>query len=166
MGRFLLTGNPSKATSHDLGAPFQVPDTDMMLYETPYGADLVQGNVILIMSDLMSTAWQNVARNNAVRPIAAQVSNSRSRDRVTVTLLPKMNKYGRVSMVTDTDLAEAAFGLAYYFLTQSVVFESTVTVMRPDENGDMVTIGEVQILKLRDGNQTAGLGNDTAARFS
>ncbi|KAL8991546.1 MAG: hypothetical protein Q9169_007842, partial [Polycauliona sp. 2 TL-2023] len=130
-------------TSTDLAAPFPVPETDVILLIGPRGADLVQANAILIMSDLIGTAWRNLARDHSVQPVPGQVWNGRLRNGISVTLRPRMSRGS--SMVTATDLAEAAFGLAYFFLTQQRAFETNVTVVRAIDKGRRVPIGELEI---------------------
>ncbi|KAL8888775.1 MAG: hypothetical protein Q9215_003838 [Flavoplaca cf. flavocitrina] len=150
--------------SHSLGAPFPVPETDITLLIGPRGAELVQGDVIFVMLDLMSTAWQNVARNHVVRPLPGRTWTGLSRTRVSVTLRPRMN--GGTSMVTDTDLAEAAYGIATYFVTVKPAFATKITVVRPDESGRRVAVGELEIASMPRGVEVAGLGNDTAIETS
>ena len=159
-----LTDGASNVTNHDLAAPFQVPETDVTLLFGRRGADLVQGNVVLIMHELISTAWQNVARTHIVQPVAGQNWNSRARNRVSVTLRPRMD--GGTSMVTDTDLVEAAFGLAYFFISHQPAFETMVTVVKPDESGRRVPIGELEIVGIPDGIDIGGLGNGTPVEIS
>ncbi|KAL8881936.1 MAG: hypothetical protein Q9192_007684 [Flavoplaca navasiana] len=162
----VLGGNGAdrNITSHNLGAPFPVPETDVTLLIGPRGPDLVQGDVIFIMLDLMSTAWQNVARKHVVRPLPGRTWNGLSRTRVSVTLRPRMN--GGTSMVTDTDLAEAAYGIATYFVTEQPAFATKITVVRPDRSGRRVPVGELEIASMPRGVEVAGLGNDTAIERS
>ena len=150
----------SNITSHDLQAPFPVPETDITLLIGPPGPELVQGDVIFVMLDLMSTAWQNVARNHVVRPLSGRTWTGLSRARVSVTLRPRMN--GGTSMVTDTDLAEAAYGIATYFVTEQPAFATKITVVRPDESGRRVPVGELEIVSSSVRVEVAGLGNGSA----
>ncbi len=116
------------------------------------------------MLDLMSTAWQNVARNHVVRPLPGRTWTGLSRARVSVTLRPRTN--GGTSMVTDTDLAEAAYGIATYFVTKQPAFATKITVVRPDESGRRFPVGELEITSRQVRVQVAGSGNDTAVGTS
>ncbi|KAI4236052.1 MAG: hypothetical protein LQ349_002788 [Xanthoria aureola] len=152
-------------TSHNLGAPYRVPESDLTLLIGSRGAGLVQGNVVYIMDTLMSTAWQNVARNQNVQRVLGQTWTIQSQSRVSVTLRPRMN--GGTSMFTDTDLAEAAFGMATYFiLQQPAPFATKITVVRPGVSGRRVPIGEFEIRSIPHRVEAIGSGNDTAAETS
>lgn len=69
-------------------------------------------------------------------------------------------------MVTDTDLAEAAFGLAYYFITQKPAFEVTITIVRPNERGRRIPIGEFEISNRLPRVEIGGSGDDAPADTS
>lgn len=70
-------------------------------------------------------------------------------------------------MFTDTDLAEAAFGMATYFiLQQPAPFATKITVVRPGVSGRRVPIGEFEIRSIPHRVEAIGLGNDTAPETS
>ena len=69
-------------------------------------------------------------------------------------------------MVTDTDLAEAAYGMATYFITEQPAFTARITVVRPDQSGTRVPIGEFEISSIPAPKQVAGLKNGTAVEAS
>lgn len=73
---------------------------------------------------------------------------------------------GRTSICTDTDLAEAAFGLAYYFTTRRPAFAAKITIVKPNESGRRVPIGEIEISSRPPEIEISGSGNDTAVGTS
>ena len=59
-----------------------------------------------------------------------------------------------MSLVTDTDLAEVSVGLITYFLSVQAAFATNVTIVRPNEHGRRVPVGEIEI---RSGQPRAGI---------
>jgi hypothetical protein len=101
------------------------------------------------MSDLMVTAWLNVAVRRRVQLLGERTWNSALRDGVAMTLRPRT--IGGTSLFTDTDLAETAFGLAYYFMVHQSAFETNITIFRPNESGKRIPIGEIEIRQTQPG---------------
>jgi len=165
----LLTGSSSNITSNasspttsstknldaalpypaDLSAPFPVPETDITLLPGSRGTDLGGSEVVLIMRDLMITAWLNVAVRRRVQLVGERTWNVALRGGVAVTLRPQI--MGGTSLFTDTDLAETAFGLVYYFMVHQLAFETNITIIRPNESGKRIPIGEIEIRQTQPG---------------
>ena len=104
----------------------------------------------MILDDLINTAWEHVAVNHRVGPVRGSTWNSPAT--VSVILRPRMN--GATSLVTDTDLAEAAYGIITYFLAAQAAFATNITIVRPNEEGRRVPVGEIEI---RSGQPGAGI---------
>ncbi|KAL8756551.1 MAG: hypothetical protein Q9184_004465 [Pyrenodesmia sp. 2 TL-2023] len=148
-------------SSNDLSVPFRIPQTDLTLQPSSRGGRLTREEVLLSLNALMSTAWQNVALHHRSLPVHARAWNSPLSERISVWLRPQM--VGRVPQMDDTDLAEAAYGLAYYYLVSLASYEITVTVIRPNEGGEKISIGEIEIRRGQSRLRMAGSGNGTLA---
>ncbi|KAL8902632.1 MAG: hypothetical protein Q9207_004514 [Kuettlingeria erythrocarpa] len=147
-------------SSNDLGVPFPVPQTDLTLLVRARGAHLAQAEVLLSLNLLMRSAWKNVATNERSLPVNARTWNSQLSQSISVILRPRME--GEVPQMDDTDLAEAAFGLAYYSLSPPT-YETVVAIVRPNEGGDQIEIGEIEIKHRQHGLRISGSGNGTLA---
>lgn len=112
----------------------------------------------------MSTAWQNVAVNHRAQPVRERTWYSPLRDRVSVTLRPRM--IGTTRQVDDTDLAEAAFGLVYYFLLHQPAFATNVTIVKPNEGGRRIPIGEIEIRRGQPRVEIGGSENGASVKTS
>lgn len=84
----------------------------------------------------MITAWLNVAVRRRVQLVGERTWNVALRGGVAVTLRPQI--MGGTSLFTDTDLAETAFGLVYYFMVHQLAFETNITIVRPNESGKRI----------------------------
>lgn len=146
-------------TSNGLLDPFPIPQTGLTLQVISRGTRLTQVEVLLSLNALMSTAWQNVASNHRSLPVHARTWNSPLSERISVMLRPQME--GRVPQMDDTDLAEAAFGLVYYYLLSPRSYETTVKISRPNEGGESISIGEIEIIRGQPRLSIAGSGNGT-----
>lgn len=107
---------------------------------------------MLTLEHLIITAWEHVAVNHRVEPVRAWTWNSPAS--ISVILRPRMN--GRTSLVTDTDLAEATFGLITYFLSVQAAFATNITMVGPNEHGRRVPIGEIEIRSGQPGTAIIG----------
>ena len=97
--------------------------------------------MLLTFEHLIAAAWENVAVNNRVGLISGHTWTSPAR--ITVILRARMR--GRMSLFTDTDLAEATFGLVTYFLSVQAAFAVNITVARPNERGTVIPVGDIEI---------------------
>ncbi len=145
---------------NDLGVPYPVPQTDLKLLVRARGAHLVQAEVLLSLNLLMRAAWKNVATNERSLPVRSRTWISQLSQSILVILRPRME--GEVPQMDDTDLAEAAFGLAYYSLSPPT-YETVVAIIRPNEGGDQIEIGEIEIKRRQPILRINGLGNGTLA---
>lgn len=152
--------NTPAPSSNDLSVPFPVPQTDLTLLVRSRGARLAQVEVLLSLNALMRTAWQNVATNERSLPVNARTWYSRLSQRISVILRPQME--GGVPQMDDTDLAEAAFGLAFYSLSPPS-YETVVAIVRPNEGGDQIEIGEIEIKRGQPRLRISGSVNGTLA---
>ena len=142
----------SSPSSTKLSAPFPVPGTDTVLLIGPRGEDFGWKlyRMIMTLEHLITTAWEHVAVNHRVGPVSGCTWNSPAT--ISVILRPRMN--GRTSLLTDTDLAEATYGIITYFLTAQAAFATNITIVRPNEHGRRVPVGEIEI---RSGQPGAGI---------
>ncbi|KAL8676503.1 MAG: hypothetical protein Q9224_007281, partial [Gallowayella concinna] len=134
---------PQSDPANDLSAPTPVPATNIILLPGPLGAALNLAEVILTLNSLISSAWQSVAVNQRPEPVREQTWHSLLRERVSVTMRPRMD--GNVPLVTDTELAEAAFGIVYYILVQERASATTFTIVKPNRLGKRTPIAEIEI---------------------
>ena len=79
---------------------------------------------------------------------------------VRVTVQPRMQQIDRGGqpLMTDTDLVEASAGIVFYMLAHGFV-ATTVMVIRSDERGIKVPVGDIEIADMRPLVQQAGAGN-------
>ncbi|KAL8833598.1 MAG: hypothetical protein Q9170_004181 [Blastenia crenularia] len=153
--------NPFTLKPTSLSAPFPIPETDLTLLIGPRGVDLIKADIILKMSGLIITARQDVAISHRVRPVPQHTWSGGLGEEIEVILRPRMND--GTSLVSYTDLVEAAFGLMYFFLTQDAVFATKFTVVKPNQAGRRAPIGEIEIkgVARQLGVESGGAGNDT-----
>ncbi|KAL8713442.1 MAG: hypothetical protein Q9225_006774, partial [Loekoesia sp. 1 TL-2023] len=149
---------PPSSTS--LSAPFPVPDTDVILLFGPRGINLSLLTVYLALQDLVSKAWNNVAVNHGVNAVPQYTTPNEPIDRVVITM--QSRKSGNTFLMTDSDLIEGAVGVILY-MVQHGFFATKVTIVRPNESGTRVPVGDMEISPNRRRVQIAGSEKDTSA---
>lgn len=113
--------------------------------------------IIWPLNFFFAEAWKGVALSGEPIPVA----DSRIQDEqhiVHVKVIPR--KEGSSSLMTSTDLIEAALGVVYY-MVQEGFFATTVTIVKP-RAGRRVPVGEFHIIDRRPAS-IAGAGPRNSA---
>ena len=134
--------DPSILKLAELSAPFPVPSTQMILLMGLRGVDLPLGDTVLSLQTLLDKAWQDVATFRYVQPVPEWSRGIHITSDLVLTVRPRMHE-GR-SLLTDTDLIEAAVGLVDYMLREGA-HATTAALVRPNNKRRRVNVGEIEI---------------------
>ena len=130
----------------------------MTLYFSSRELGLPPEYVIWPLNTLIGYRWISFASTQRVGRVGEIVSTDDS-DTVQVTMKPRMEPpIPYESLTTDTDVVEAAVGIVFYMLTHGF-FTTKIIVLRPDERGVRIPVGDIEILDKRSPFRQVGSGN-------
>ena len=138
--------------------PWNVPGTSMTLYFSSRELGLPPEYVIWPLNILIGCRWISFASTQRVGRVGEIVSTDDS-DTVQVTMKPRMEPpIPYQPLTTDTDVVEAAVGIVFFMLTHGF-FTTKIIVLRPNERGLRIPVGDIEILDKRFPFRRVGSGN-------
>ncbi|KAL8790227.1 MAG: hypothetical protein Q9195_006450 [Heterodermia aff. obscurata] len=140
---------------------WNIPGTSMTLYFASRELDLPPKYVIWPLNTLIGHSWISFASTQRVGRVGEIVSTDDS-DTVQVTMEPRMEPpIPYQPLTTDTDLVEAAVGIVCFMSTQRF-FATKIIMLRPDERGIRIPVGDIEILNKRSPLRQVSSGNTSS----
>lgn len=133
----------------------------MTLYFSSIESRLPPEYVIWPLNTLIGRCWLSFASTQSVGRVDKMVSTDDS-DTVQVTIEPKMEPpIPYQPLTTITDVVEAAVGIVYFMVTREF-FTTKIIVLRPDERGIRIPVGDIEIVNKRSPFHQVGSGNSSS----
>ena len=133
----------------------------MTLYFGSSELALPREYVIWPLNILIGYGWVSFASTQTVGRVDEMVYTDDS-DSVEVTVKPRMEPpIPYRSLTTDTDIVEAAVGIVY-FMSSRGFFTTNVIVLRPDEQGLRIPVGNIEIVDKRSPFRQVSSGNTSS----
>ena len=130
----------------------------MTLYFRSIELALPPEYVIWPLNILIGYGWISFASTQRVGSVDEMVYTDDS-DTVKVTVKPVMEPpIPYRSLMTDTDIVEAAVGIVY-FMSRRGFFTTNIIVMRPDERGLRIPVGDIEIVDKQSSFRQVSFGN-------
>ena len=132
----------------------------MTLYFSSIESSLPPEYVIWPLNTLIGRCWLSFASTQSVGRVGTMVSTDDS-DTVQVTIEPKMEPpIPYQPLTTNTDVVEAAVGIVYFMVPHGF-FATKIIVLRPDERGTRIPVGDIEIVNKRSPFHQVGSGNSS-----
>lgn len=117
--------------------------------------------VISPLDTLIGYGWVSFASTQRVGRVGETVYTDDS-DTVQVKVEPRMEPpIPYRPLTTDTDVVEAAVGIVY-FMANYGFFTTKIIVLRPDERGVRIPVGDIEIVDKRSPFRQVGSGNTSS----
>lgn len=145
---------------------YPVIGTDVFLEFNNLGKGLPSKAVIWPLQLLIGKGWTNVASRQGVSSVSKTVIKTQDgTGAIEVSVQPSMGSSGKGSLMTDTDMVEAAFGIITLMLNHRGgrgFGTATVTVRRRDERGMVIVVGDIVIAETKVGILNADSENTSS----